>query len=176
MIQRGVLICEQLKRCGVETVLWLPDSETRFLHRALLDDREIELLPVCSEGEALAICAGMHVGGKRASVLIENNGLFEAGNALRWVKDSQLPLVFLVGYLSYHLMTPGPRGRIWNDDYWGGVRDLTEPFIESFELSHHLIDSDADVAKVPAAFAEAERTSQPVILLVTSADGYVAGT
>jgi sulfopyruvate decarboxylase TPP-binding subunit len=174
--QRGELICAQLKQCGVEYVAWLPDSETRFLHQALQADPAFRLIPVCSEGEALAICAGLHVGGRRGTVLIENNGLFEAGNALRWLCDSQLPLVLLVGYLSYRFMTPTPRGRIWSDDYWPGVRDLTEPFIDAFEVPHLLVDDDAHVPRIAEAYARAERSSRPVIVLLTSADRYVAGT
>jgi sulfopyruvate decarboxylase TPP-binding subunit len=176
MSGRGKLICDQLKRCGVEYVAWLPDSETRFLHRELEADPHFRMIPVCSEGEALAICAGLHVGGKRGTVLIENNGLFDSGNALRWIVDSRLPLVLLVGYLSYRFMSESPRGRLWNDDYWPGVRDLTEPFLGAFELSHYLVDADEHVGRIAQAYEEAERSERPVVVLLTSADQYVAGT
>ena len=176
MSERGERICERLRGHGVEYVTWLPDSETRFLHQAMLEDPGLEMIRVCSEGEALSIVAGLHVGGKRATTLIENNGLFDSGNALRWLSDSRLPLVLLVGYISYRYLTPGPRGRMWSDDYWPGVRDLTEPFIDAFEIPHYLIDSDDDVDKIDQAYAEAERTSRPAIALITSADGYLAGT
>ena len=175
-MQRGRLICDQLKACGIEYIAWLPDSETRFLHLALQADPAFRLIPVCTEGEALTICAGLHVGGKGATVLIENNGLFDAGNALRWLCDSQLPLVLLVGYLSYRYMTPTPRGRMWSDDYWPGVRDLTEPFIGAFEAPHFLVEADEHVGRISEAFAQAKRSSRPVIVLLTSADAYIAGT
>ena len=176
MTQRGRLICEQLKANGVEFIAWLPDSETRFLHTALEADRAFRMIPVCSEGEALTLLAGLHVGGKRGTVLVENNGLFDSGNALRWLCDSQLPLVLMVGYLSYRYMTPTPRGRMWSDDYWPGVRDLTEPFIDAFEVPHLLVESDDQVGRISEAFALAEKLSRPVIVLLTSADAYVAGT
>jgi sulfopyruvate decarboxylase TPP-binding subunit len=173
---RGKMICEELAARGVEYVAWIPDSETRFLHVALEADPRFRMIPVCSEGEALTLCAGLHVGGKRGVALVENNGLFDSGNALRWLCDSQLPLVLLVGYLSYRYMTPTPRGRIWNDDYWPGVRDLTEPFIGAFEIPHLLVDSDETVCRIGEAFELAEKISRPVIALLTSADAYVAGT
>ena len=119
---------------------------------------------------------GYHLGRKRAVVLIENNGLFDAGNALRWVCDSKFPLVLMVGYLSYRFMSDTPDGRIWNDDYWPGVRDLTEPFIDAFQVPHQMLASDDDTKRIPEAFAEAERREGPVILLLTTADDYVAGT
>ncbi|MBJ20835.1 MAG: hypothetical protein CL933_15615 [Deltaproteobacteria bacterium] len=170
------MIVDALKRCGVEYIVWLPDSETRFINAAMESDPALKVIKCCSEGEALAIVAGLHMGGKGAVVLIENNGLFDAGNALRWVSDSRFPLVLLVGYISYRYMTETPEGRIWNDDYWPGVRDLTEPYLEAFGLPYHLIDSDEETRRIPEAFAEAQRRAGPVVLLLTSADGYIAGT
>ena len=176
MADRGQLIVDQLKRCGVEYIVWLPDSETRFVNAPMQSDPALNIIQCCSEGEALAIVAGLHMGGKGAVVLIENNGLFDAGNALRWVADSRFPLVLLVGYISYRYMTETPEGRIWSDDYWPGVRDLTEPFIKAFDIPYHLIDTDEDTKLVGEAFGQAESRSGPVILLLTSADGYIAGT
>ncbi len=176
MADRGQLIVDQLKRCGVEYIVWIPDSETNFLNAAMESDPALNIIKCCSEGEALAINAGLHMGGKRAVVLIENNGLFDAGNALRWVADSKFPLVLLVGFISYRYMTETPDGRIWNDDYWPGVRDLTEPFIKAFDIPYHLVDSDEDTKLVSEAFEQAESRSGPVVLLLTSADGYIAGT
>jgi len=54
MAQRGQLICEQLKACGVEYVAWLPDSETRFLHVALQADPAFRMIPVCSDSFSTA--------------------------------------------------------------------------------------------------------------------------
>ena len=176
MADRGRLICEQLKLCGVEYIVWLPDSESFFMHEAMQSDPDLRIIQCCSEGEAISILAGLHVGGKRAVVLIENNGLFEAGNALRWVADSRFPLVLLVGYLRYRFMTRTPEGMMWNDDYWPGVRDLTEPFIEAFDIPYHLLATDEDTKVIPEAFAEAQRRAGPVILLTVSADDFMPGT
>jgi len=170
------MIVDQLKRYGVEYIVWLPDSETNFINAAMESDPALNIIKCCSEGEALAIVAGLHMGGKGAVVLIENNGLFDAGNALRWVADSRFPLVLLVGYISYRYMTETPEGRIWSDAYWPGVRDLTEPFIKAFDIPYYLIDSDEDTKLIGEAFEEARSRSGPVIALLTSADGYVAGT
>ncbi len=176
LADRGQMIVDQLKRYGVEYIVWLPDSETNFINAAMECDPALNIIKCCSEGEALAIVAGLHMGGKGAVVLIENNGLFDAGNALRWIADSRFPLVLLVGYISYRYMTETPEGRIWSDDYWPGVRDLTEPFIKAFDIPYHLIDSDEDTKLIGEAFEEARSRSGPVIALLTSADGYVAGT
>lgn len=176
MADRGQLICEQLKLCGVEYIVWLPDSESFFMHEAMQSDPDLQIIQCCSEGEAISILAGLHLGGKRGIVLIENNGLFEAGNALRWVSDSRFPLVMLVGYLRYRFMTRTAEGMMWNDDYWPGIKDLTEPFIEAFDVPYHLLATDEDTKVIPEAFAEAERRAGPVILLTVSADDFMPGT
>ena len=176
MMDRGKLICDELKRNRVEHIAWLPDSETHFMHDAMLNDPALNIIQVCAEGEAIAICAGLHMGGKRGAVLIENQGLYDSGNALKWAVDSQFPLVLMVSYLGYRFLEDGPRGKMWNNVWWSSIRDLTEPFLQAFEVSCHLVNSDEDVSRVSDAFAEAERTSRPVVLLLTSADQYVAGT
>ncbi|MGH2350264.1 MAG: hypothetical protein ACRDJN_01450, partial [Chloroflexota bacterium] len=47
-----------LKRCGITHLVWLPDSEAGFLYEALRRDPDITLVPVCREGEAMAVALG----------------------------------------------------------------------------------------------------------------------
>src|SRR4051794_26591545 len=98
------MVLGELKRNGVEHVCWLPDSETHFLHDAFVADPDIAIVQVCAEGEALAIAAGLNVGGSGATVLIEDQGLFDAGNALKWLKTLDTPIVLLIGYLFYRTL------------------------------------------------------------------------
>lgn len=175
-MDRGKLICEELKNNNVEYIAWLPDSESHFIHDSMLNDSALKVIKVCAEGEAIAICAGLHLGGTRGVVLIENQGLYDSGNALKWIVDSQFPLVLMIGYLGYRNLEDSPRGKIWNNVWWSGIRDLTEPSLQTYDISYDLLDSDNDVAKISEAFAEAERTSRPVALLLTSADNYIPGT
>lgn len=65
---------------------------------------------------------------------------------------------------------------MWNDDYWPGIKDLTEPFIEAFDIPYHLLATDEDTKVIPEAFAEAQRRAGPVILLTVSADDFMPGT
>src|SRR5262249_45004332 len=61
-------------------------------------------LRVCREGEAIAVAAGLYLGGKRPVVMIQCTGLFDAGDSLRnFVHDLKLPLFFLIGVRSYYL-------------------------------------------------------------------------
>ena len=52
----------EMKKNGVTHVVWLPDSETGFMYQAILQS-PIALVPVCREGESMAIafagCVGL---------------------------------------------------------------------------------------------------------------------
>ena len=92
-------VVEELKKNKISHVVWLPDSETNFLFQLLDNEPTLDLVPVCREGETMAIAAGLWVGGKRPIVLIQNTGIFEAGDSIRGLAlDVNQPLVMLVGY------------------------------------------------------------------------------
>lgn len=56
------MICDELKKSGVEYIAWVPDSETHFIHEAMLGDPSLRVVQVCSEGEGIALCIGLHMG------------------------------------------------------------------------------------------------------------------
>ena len=170
MTQRGHLICGELKRNGVEYIAWVPDSETHFMHGSMLNDPSLRVIQVCAEGEAVAICAGMHMGGKKGVVLIENQGAFDSGNVLKWAVGLHFPLVLLIGYLGYRNLKNTPVEKVKT-----GEREITEAFLEALGIPYELLNSDQDVVKISEAFSRAERDSKPVALLLTSADDFVPG-
>jgi sulfopyruvate decarboxylase TPP-binding subunit len=170
MTQRGQLICEELKKNGVKHITWVPDSETQFMHDSMLNDPSLRVIKVCAEGEAVGICAGMHMGGERGVVLIENQGAFDSGNVLKWATGLQLPLVLLIGYLGYRNLEDTPEGKMRR-----GQREITEPFLNALDIPYELLDSDDEVSKISEAFSRAESDSRPVAVLLTSADDFVPG-
>lgn len=99
----GPSIAAALKANGVTHVVWIPDSELGTWEPALAATDGLTLVRVCREGEAFAVAAGLHLGGKNPIVMIQCTGLFEAGDALRNVlHDMNLPLFFVVGVRSYY--------------------------------------------------------------------------
>jgi sulfopyruvate decarboxylase TPP-binding subunit len=173
MTRRGYLICDELKRNGVEYIAWVPDSETHFMHESMLNDRSLRVIQVCAEGEAIAICAGVHLGGKRGVALIENQGAFDSGNVLKWAVNLSFPLVLLIGnlgYLGYQNPENTPAGKKKK-----GEGEITEAFLEALGIPHELVNSDQDAGKISEAFSRAERDSKPIALLLTSADDFVPG-
>ena len=154
---RPASILREFKKNQVTHLVWLPDSETSFMYRRLVEDGSMELVPVCREGESIAIAAGLWVGGKIPVVLIQSTGLFESGDSIRGMGlDVNLPLVMMIGY----------RGWTRHGVNTDTAATYTERFLHAFDLNYYLVESDADAERIPIAFQEAERTQRPVVVLV----------
>jgi phosphonopyruvate decarboxylase len=160
-MSRAELVTVELRANHVDFVCWLPDSETHFLHDAMTTDDHLEVVKVCSEGEALAMAAGITVGGSCATVLVEDQGLFDSGNALKWIKTLETPMVIMVGYLFYNV---------------NGSHGYLEPFLKAFGIPYYIVDSDDTVSNISRAYEEARRIDGVVAVLVSSADAYHPGS
>ena len=150
-------VIAELKKNSISHVVWLPDSETNFMYQLLNNEPSLDLVPVCREGETMAIAAGLWVGGKRPIVLIQNTGIFEAGDSIRGLGlDVNQPLVMLVGY------------RGWSRH--GLTKDSAARFIEhilhAWGITYYLIETDEDADRISLAIEEADRTQKPVAVLV----------
>ncbi len=150
-------IIAELKKNQITHVVWLPDSETNFMYHQLTADPEVDLIPVCREGETMAVAAGLWLGGAKPVVLIQNTGVFESGDSIRGLGvDVNQPLVMLVGY------------RGW--DRHGITRDSAARFIEhilyAWGINYYLVETDEDASRISDAMDEADRTQKPVAVLV----------
>ena len=150
-------ILDQLKKNDVTHVVWLPDSETNFLFERMAAEPSIVLVPVCREGESMAIAAGLWVGGKKPVVLIQNTGMFESGDSIRGLAlDIAFPMVMMVGYRGWN------RHGVVTDS----VARFTEPILHAWGIEYYLVETDSDVGRISTAFDEAERTERPVACLM----------
>ncbi len=150
-------ILDQLRKNGVTHVVWLPDSETNFMYQQMVADPSLDLVPVCREGESMAIAAGLWVGGKKPVILIQNTGMFESGDSIRGLAlDINLPVVMMIGYRGWtrHGVTPDSAAR------------FTEPVLHAWGINYYLVETDEDVERISTAFEEAERTQRPVVCLM----------
>ena len=150
-------VVAELKKNNISHVVWLPDSETNFMYQLLTNEPTLDLVPVCREGETMAIAAGLWFGGQRPIVLIQNTGIFEAGDSIRGLGlDVNQPLVMLVGY------------RGWSRH--GLTRDSAARFIEhilhAWGINYYLIETDDDADRISLAIEEADKTQKPVAVLV----------
>ena len=150
-------IIDQFKQNDVTHVIWLPDSETNFMYELMTREEGLKIVPVCREGEAMAIAAGIWVGGQKPVVLIQNTGMFESGDSIRGLGiDLEFPLVMMFGYRGWtrHGITKDSAAR------------FTEPILHAYGINYYLIESNDDVGRISDAFEEAERTRKPVACLL----------
>lgn len=138
----GPSVVAALRQCGISHVVWIPDSEIGTWEAALREAPDLTLVRVCREGEAMAVAAGLIIGGRRPLVAIQCTGLFEAGDALRnVVHDLKLPLFMIVGLRSYYAHREGKS------------RDtcpvFAEPIMRTWQIPYTLFDrrhTGADLA------------------------------
>ncbi len=150
-------IIEELKKNGVTHTVWLPSSESAAIHKAIMAEPLIHNIPVCREGESMAIATGLWVGGKTPVVLVQNTGFFESGDSIRGLcLGVGVPLVILIGYRGYtrHGHTTDSAAR------------YIEPILHTWQINYYLIECDEDAERISLAFEVARQTSRPVAVLI----------
>jgi len=152
-------VVEEIKKCGITHIIWLPDTFSRFYYGDLFCDPQFTCIPVCREGEALAIATGLILGGKSPLVMQQNTGLFESGDSIRGLAlDYKLPILIFVGYKGWRRDTP------MTDS--AGI--FTEPFIDAWGIKHYLVDCDEHAERISMGQREAQETQKPVAILIAN--------
>jgi len=150
-------IIAELKKCGITHIVCLPDGETQFLYDAITSRSDFALVPVCREGEAIAIAAGLILGGKVPVVLHQNTGFFESGDSVRGsALDLHLPLLLFIGY----------RGWRHNSPLTDSAAVFIEPVLDAWGIKHYLMETDEDVGIISLAWKEAHENQKPVAILI----------
>jgi sulfopyruvate decarboxylase subunit alpha len=157
----GGAVITAIKQARIEFVLSVPDIVTSAgLLFPIAADRELKLVRVCKEDEAVGISAGLSFAGKRALLLIQHTGLLDSINAIRAVAvEYSLPVVMMVGLLEKEPGIAPTSSRRY------GVR-IVEPILDAMGIVHHLIETAADVPKIAPAIDGAYSQSKPVALLM----------
>ena len=93
----GPTVIRAIENAGFSHVVWLPDSHLGTWEDALKAS-SLGIVRPTREGEAVAVAAGLLLGGARPLVAIQVTGFFEACDAIRNVAhDLALPVKMLVG-------------------------------------------------------------------------------
>ena len=152
-----VRVLDELKKCGITHIIWLPDVETRFMYEAMRSRHELTLVQVCREGEAIAIAAGLMLGGKEPVTLHQNSGFFESGDSVRGLAlDLHLPLLLLIGYRGWRRDAP----------ITDSAAIFLEPILDTWGIKHYLVETDEDVERISIGYKEAHETNKPVAILI----------
>lgn len=154
-------VIDTLLGCGITHAVWLVDSESSSMYEALAAAErsgQLTAVPVCREGEAIAIAVGLMLGGKKPVVIIQNTGLFEAGDSLRGQAiDLGMPLLMMIGY------------RGWKADrsqMTDSAARFLEPVLDAYGIPFWTMSRANFATVIPEALAEAERRAGPAAVLV----------
>src|SRR3954469_8089015 len=149
-------VLSQMKKQGITHVVWLPDSETNWLYLLMKAETTLTVVAVPREGLASSIAAGLHAGGAKPLILIQNTGLMESGDSIRgWLLGLDVPGVLMVGRRGWT-----PHG-VTTDT----AAVYTERFLNAFNINYYLVESDADAPRIDVELKEAESTKPPVAVL-----------
>jgi sulfopyruvate decarboxylase TPP-binding subunit len=155
----GASLVAALEDCGITHVVWIPDSELGTWDQALGAAPNLRLIRVCREGEALAIAAGLLLGGQRPLVVIQCTGLFEAGDALRNViHDLKLPVFLVIGvrsYLAYQRKATADTCPVF-----------TEPILQAWQIPYQMFDPQHTALDLAAAYRQARVENRPGAVLI----------
>ena len=150
-------VIDELRQSEVTHVIWLVDTESRFMYDALTADPDLTVVPICREGEAIGIALGLQIGGKKPVVIIQNTGFLESGDSVRgFALDLKMPLVMMVGYRGFH------RGQPITDS----AATYLEPTLKAWDIPYHLVETDDDLPKIGQAFEQAAADHHPVAVLI----------
>jgi sulfopyruvate decarboxylase TPP-binding subunit len=153
----GPGVVAALVSAGVTHVVWLPDSELGQWENALSTSPDLRLIRVCREGEAMAIAAGLMLGGKRPVVMVQITGFFEAGDALRnVVHDLKLPLFLVIGMRSWKM----------RDRTFDSCPKFAEPILQAWKLDCTWLDDSSSPEDLIAVYRRAQAAGRAAAVLL----------
>ena len=154
------LLLSAIREAGVQDIVLVPDTHQRTVLDLLMADDEIRTVHCSTEDEAVAVSAGLIIGGRRPMMQIQHAGLYASVNNLRGVGlDGQFPIVLLIGLL-------GRDPELEPEADGSSMVRLCRPLLETLGIPSHLLDGPDDLHHVAEAFDEAEQRNGPVALLV----------
>ena len=85
-----------LKRSSVEIIAYVPDAGHMVAINVAIEDPDTTAVSCTTEEEGIAICAGAHLGGKRATLLMQSSGVGNCINMLSLISTCRFPFLMLV--------------------------------------------------------------------------------
>ena len=149
-----------IREAGVQDVVLVPDTHQRTVLDLLMADDEIRTVHCSTEDEAVAVSAGLIIGGRRPMMQIQHAGLYASVNNLRGVGlDGHFPIVLLIGLL-------GRDPELAPTEDGSSMVRLCQPLLETLGIPWRLLDGPDDLHHIAEAFDDAAERSGPVALLV----------
>jgi len=157
-------VANQLHECGVTHIATVPDYVMLSVYRVLAErDRSPAFVPCSTEDDAVAVAAGLYVGGAMPIVMMQNQGLFASMNTVRAVGlDARLPLFMLIGQFGREYRN---LGRPASESARAVVRG-TERLLDALDIDYVCCDRDDDVAQIGDVCRRAFERSTPTAAII----------
>jgi len=153
-------IIAELLRLDITHVINVPDTHQRTLLAELSRQSQMRMLTACTEDEAIAINAGLWIGGQRPILSIQHVGLLAAMNNVKGIAmDGRIPTCMLVGYFGRDLTRPA------RENASNAVR-LIEPTLETWGVPYFPIESAADLPVIAEAYRHSLEHQGPAVVLI----------
>jgi sulfopyruvate decarboxylase TPP-binding subunit len=153
-------ILAELFALRISHVINVPDTHQRTLLAALSRQSQIRLLTACTEDEAIAINAGLWIGGQRPILSIQQVGLLAALNNVKGIAmDGRIPTCMLVGYFGRDVT------RTARDNPGRGVK-LIEPTLDAWGVAYFPIEGPADLPAIARAYQYSHEHGGPAVVLI----------
>ena len=153
-------IYQGIKGAGIRFLTALPETWLVYLLQLADDDREMTLIEVAKEEEAIGIAAGAYLAGRPNALLMQNHGFLASINGVvSLAMLYRLPLVMLIAHRG-HWGEPYP----WHTQ--GGI--VTEPVLRALGLPFEYARDPLKVGRqIQEAYTLAWSSLSPVALLLT---------
>src|SRR5579859_5760574 len=135
-------IVREMQAIGITHVINVPDTHQRTVLAELARQSQIRLITACTEDEAIAINAGLYIGGQRPLLSIQQVGLLAALNNVKGIAmDARIPTCMLVGYFGRDV------SRTVRDNPARAVR-LIEPTLDAWEIPYFALEGPDDLQAI----------------------------
>jgi sulfopyruvate decarboxylase subunit alpha len=151
-----------LKEAGIDFVASLPSKSIAPAVRAVAFDPDFTHVPVAHEGDAIGICAGAAMTGKKPAILMQNCGLVMASYAL-------LDTLYWFGGFPI-VMVMDHRGSFGDDGgfIFHGYGVHVPRLLDAYEIPYRVVeDVDEVAAAIVAAATSAQASGKPAAVLLT---------
>jgi sulfopyruvate decarboxylase TPP-binding subunit len=158
-VPAGAIVQEMLA-LGVRHVINVPDTHQRTLLSALARQSQMRVLTACTEDEAIAINAGLYIGGQRPILSIQQVGLLAALNNVKGIAmDARIPTCMLVGYFGRDVT------RTARENAARAIH-LIEPTLDTWGIAYFPIEGPDDVSAIASAYRHSLEHLGPSVVLI----------
>ena len=155
-------LIEGLREAGIDYIASLPCSAFRETIPLIMDSPHFTHVPVANEADAVTICAGAWLGGKKPALLAENNGFVLGSHALMCLEYyfGGFPMLLILDH----------RGDFGDGDgywYFAGSH-MTLAIIDSLKMPYSIVrDSKNFSAEIIRGQKTTEAYGKPVVILLS---------